>query len=119
MWFSRTTKVLVSGVLCLFLTNAPGIAVANVGMVSTQSVVNEMSRTETMTELNSLLDREDIQKELIKRGVDPKEVSARLASLSEQEMQQLSGQVAQARAGGDILWTILIVVLIIFLIKRI
>lgn len=121
MLFSKTQRAVVSGVMCLFLSNVPGVALADAGpgMITTQSVVQEMSRAETLNEMNSLLQREDIQKELLKAGVEPKEISARLASLSEQEMKQLSGQLAEARAGGDILITILIVVLIIFLIKRI
>lgn len=119
MLFSRTQKAVVSGVMCLFLSNVPGIAIADSGMIATQVVVQEMSRAETLSEMNAYLQREDIQKALLKQGVQPQEVSARLASLSEQEMKQLSGQLTQARAGGDILITILVVVLIIFLIKRI
>jgi multidrug efflux pump subunit AcrA (membrane-fusion protein) len=119
MLFSKTQRAVVSGVMCLFLSNVPGVALADSGMIATQTVVQEMSRAETLNEMNAYLQREDIQKELLKAGVEPKEVSERLASLSEQEMKQLSGQLSQARAGGDILITILIIVLIIFLIKRI
>ncbi|MNK97554.1 hypothetical protein D3C87_1178950 [compost metagenome] len=119
MLFTGTQKAVVSGVMCLFLSNVPGIALADSGMIATQTVVQEMSRAETLSEMNSYLQRADIQKELLKAGVEPKEISERLASLSEQEMKQLSGQLSQARAGGDVLVTILIVVLIIFLIKRI
>lgn len=88
-------------------------------MISTQELAQSLSGDEARKELNDLLSRTDVRSELVARGLQPEEVSARLASLSETEIQQLSKDIQQARAGGDILVTILIVVLIIFLIKRI
>ena len=108
--------------LCLLLSflmiNAPTPAAAN-QMISTSDVVSQLDRAEAQREVQEYLSRSDVQKALIDRGVSPDEVSSRLASLSETELRQLAGQVEQARAGGDILITILVVVLIIFLIKRI
>jgi hypothetical protein len=60
-----------------------------------------------------------VRDQLIQNGVAPEEASVRLASLSDQELRQLATQVQEARAGGDILVTILLVVLIVFLVKRI
>lgn len=122
--FSARSKMAISGFLCLFLSNVPQLAVAEVvtppsPMISTQDVLNEQSREEVLADIQSQLSREDVQAELAKAGVESKEISARLASLSQQELRDLQGQLETARAGGDILITILVVVLIIFLIKRI
>lgn len=118
---SRVFRNGVSGVLCLFISNIPAVAVADskMEMIPTQEVVEGLSKEQTLEAVQGYLSREDVQAELIKRGLSPDEVSQRLASLSEQEMKQLSSQVAQAKAGGDILVTIVLVLLIIFLIKRI
>lgn len=108
-----------SFMMCFVLSNIPAIAVANQAMISTQAVVAELDRAQTEQKISEYLSRTEVKEELMKRGVSAEEVSSRLASLSETELRALSSQVEQARAGGDILVTILIVVLIIFLIKRI
>lgn len=120
---SNVAKNSVCFGMSILISNIPSIAVAEAEksgeMIPTHELVQGMSRAETIKEVNGYLTRQDVQEELIKRGLNPDEVSERLASLSEQEMQQLSNQVAQAKAGGNILVTVVLVLLIIFLIKRI
>lgn len=118
MRFSKRFMAACSFLMCLLISNIPAIAVANQAMISTNVVVAELDRAQTEQKINDYLTRSDVRTALMERGVSPNEVSSRLASLSESELRSLSMQVEQARAGGDILVTILIVVLIIFLIKR-
>ena len=119
MRFSKRFLAACSFTMCLFMSNIPALAVANQAMVSTNVVIAELDRAQTEQKINDYLSRTDVRNALLERGVSAEEVSARLASLSETELRSLSSQVEQARAGGDILITILVVVLIIFLIKRI
>lgn len=105
--------------MSLLMTDIPSLAFAKGMMVPTSEVVHQIDRQQAEAKVRDLISREDVQKALRERGVSPEEASARLASLSESELRDLSHQVEYARAGGDILVTILIVVLIIFLIKRI
>lgn len=102
--------------MSLHLSNAPAIA-ANEVMISTVAVVEELSRSETEKAVRDYISRDEVKKTLAERGVTPTEVDQRLASLSDSELQLLAGNIHQERAGG-ILVTILIVVLIIFLIRR-
>jgi hypothetical protein len=88
-------------------------------MISTADVLNDLTRAETENEVREFFQKEDVQALLLKQGISQDEVSKRLASLSQEEMNKLSSQVKEARAGGDILVTVLVIVLIIFLIKRI
>ena len=118
MLFSKRSKLVGAVAMSLFISNVPSTVLAD-GMVSTSEVVAGLTREEAKADIENLLSREDVQNELEKRGVSAQEISSRLASLSAEEMRQLSGQINEARAGGDILITILVVVLIIFLIKRI
>ncbi len=111
----RTTCSLV---LCVMMSNLPNVAVAQHGMIATDAVVAELERAQTHQRVQSVLDRKDVQSALIARGLTPTEASLRLAQLSDSELRQLDGQIQQARAGGTILVEILLVVLIIFLIKR-
>lgn len=118
MRFSKRSRTLVALAMSVFISNVPSTVLAD-GMISTSTVVADLTRAEAQNNVESLLQRDDVREELQKRGLEPSEISARLASLSAEEMRQLSGQLNEARAGGDILVTILVVVLIIFLIKRI
>lgn len=111
--------------MAILISNIPNVVLAENlirsknEMISTSTVLAEITRTEAEKNIRDFLQKSDVQGELIKHGVSPDEVSARLASLSEQEIRQLSGQVKEARAGGDILVAVLLVVLIIYFIKRI
>ncbi len=105
--------------MSLLMTDIPAFALGKVAMISTSAALVESDRTEALTKIQEYLKRADVQKALIARGLSPDEASLRLASLSESELRQLSKGVEYAQAGGDILLTILLIVLIIFLIKRI
>lgn len=108
---------------CLFMStimsDIPAMAVAAPAMMGTQKLIEKLDRAQAQNDVENFLKREDVKQALLDRGVSPDEVSSRLASLSESEMRQLAGQVHEARAGGDLLVTILLIVLIIFLVKRI
>ena len=123
--FSRSFRVSCCLGLSVFMSDIPSMAFAQHAMIPTSSVVRELERAQSQAsassaraDLQNLLNRDDVRKALEEKGLSRDEISARLASLSEREVRELSTQVQQARAGGDILIAILIVVLIIFLIKR-
>lgn len=118
MRISKTLSVSVSMFMSVWLSNIPSVAFAET-MIPTTTVVSELTREQTQAKINDFLKRSDVRNELMKREVSADEVSQRLASLNEQELRQLSSQMDQAQYGGDILVAILLVVLIIFLIKRI
>jgi len=111
--------------MALLVSNIPNVVLAESlnnsknEMISTSTVLAEATRAEAEENIRDYLQKSEVQSELIRQGVAPDEVSVRLANLSEQEIRQLSGQVKEARAGGDILVAVLLVVLIIYFIKRI
>lgn len=111
-------RTLIAITMSVIMTNAPSLAFAE-GMISTNIVVEQMTRNENQTKLDQFLLQDEIQTELSKQGLTVDEVRTRLASLSPRELQDLSNQMDQARAGGSILVTVLLVVLIIFIVKRI
>lgn len=98
---------------------ADSLTSTNSKMISAGTVLTQITRAQTEAGIRNFFKNSDVQKQLIKQGVAPDEILGRLATLSEHELQQLSGQIKEARAGGDILLAILVVVLIIYFIKRI
>jgi len=119
MLFSNSFKMTGAIAMAAMISNVPAVAIAQTQMIPTQVVVDELNRAEALNKVNNFLSRGDVQKLLEERGLSAEEASLRVASLSQAELNQLSGQIEQAKAGGDILVAILLVVLIIFLIKRI
>ncbi|MGZ3771755.1 MAG: PA2779 family protein [Bdellovibrio sp.] len=118
MMFSKPFKIGCCISLSILMSDAPAVAMMD-KMVSTKTAMQEMNRTAEEQNLRVFLNRDDVKKALLERGVSAEEASLRLANLSDTELKQLSGQIKEVRAGGDILVAILLIVLIIFLIKRI
>jgi hypothetical protein len=131
MIFTKRLRISCAVFMAAIMTNIPYLAWGEAltaarpvpkKMISTSVVVDDMARAKAEEKINSYLNRAEIRSELIKRGVSPEEVSSRLASLSDQELKQLAGQMDEAMYGGDvvgILIVVLLVLLIIYLAKRI
>lgn len=111
--------------MAFVMSNVPNVLMAdNVNgakaeMISANQVLEEITRAQAERNVRDYLEKTAVKNELQKNGISSDEAIARLSILSEQEIRQLSGQVNEARAGGDILVAILIVVLILVLVKRI
>lgn len=121
MTSSRLTKTFWSLFLSCQLCTTPSFALTTQSsqMISTMDFVQQIDAQAAQKKINDYISQDEVKKALSAHGLTAEEVSQRLASLSEKEISDLAQQVDQARAGGDILVTVLLVVLIIFLIKRI
>lgn len=121
----KLKKIVCATFMALVVSNIPNVVLAeslNISkneMISASTALSEITRSEAENNIREYFQKSKVQNELIRQGVSPDEVSERLASLSEQEIKQFSSQIKEARAGGDFLVAILLVVLIIYLIKRI
>lgn len=110
-------------VLSLSLSHLPQVAFAETvtqnKMISTTDVLEQFNRKAAQEKVANFLSQQDVQKKLVEQGLSADEAAQRIASLSDVELQNLSSQIDKAQYGGDILFTILIVILIIYLVKRI
>jgi hypothetical protein len=124
MFQAKIYKTFLTIFMAFMISNLPHVVFAETAdqMISTTEVVESLTRSQAEAKVRSYLDRQDFQSELVKMGLSPAEVSKRVASLSDSELKQLATQMDQARYGGDIfgiLILVLVVVLIIYLVKRI
>ncbi|MEW6253600.1 MAG: DUF6627 family protein, partial [Planctomycetota bacterium] len=62
--------------------------------------------------LASLLEREDLQRQLATLGVDPQDAKQRVASLTDAEVNRLNQRLAELPAGGDVLGAILLIFIV-------
>jgi len=102
--FRRVVACLL--VLCL---SATGTFPAYAGIVGTEAVITGVERGQ----IASVLQRNEVQSRLRAMGVDPAEVQARVAALSDEEAAQLAARLDELPAGGS---DFLMVALIIFLV---
>ncbi len=125
MKISKSCRIVIAFIMSFFMSNIAQVAVAaeltetSQKMISTSAALAEVTREKAETDVRNFIQNSDVNDALLKHGLTQEEISSRLANLSEQEMRQLSMQVNEAKAGGDILVTVVLILLIIFLAKRI
>ncbi|OYZ23080.1 MAG: hypothetical protein B7Y39_06215 [Bdellovibrio sp. 28-41-41] len=123
---NKIVRLVMVALMAMPIPNMAFAASVQKEMVSASSVLNEMNvvalpanRQQQEREIRAFLQNDDVKAQLQAKGVSAEEMTSRLASLSDQEMNSMSTQIQQARAGGDLLIAILVIVLIIYFIKRI
>jgi hypothetical protein len=88
--------------LAIFFLLAPGYYQSvSAAMIGTQTMLKPDRSQNTRDYLHGLISREDIQKVLVARGIDPQEAKARIDSLSDDELEMISDNCAALPAGGD------------------
>lgn len=108
-------RTVTFGVAAQLLIATQFATMAQAEMIGTDAAISgqvvDTSRAALMQELK----RADIRAELVAQGVDPVEVEARLAALTDAEIQQTLAQIEDGSAGAGIvgtLGTIFIILLI-------
>jgi hypothetical protein len=90
-------------------------------MISTSEITTALTLSRDREKVAGFLHRQEVQKELVKYGVNPADAEKRLASLSDVEVHKLAKQIENSAAGGDAivisLTTILIIVLLVLLLR--
>jgi hypothetical protein len=92
----------------LFSASLP-IGAARAGLVPTEQLVDQRTAASDRERLATILLRDDVRQQMEALGVDRNEAMARLASLSDQEIQQIAGRIDELPAGQNILVGVLIV----------
>ncbi|WP_447928812.1 PA2779 family protein [Vreelandella sp. EE27] len=109
-------------ILALVVTSLPVMASSNsasTGMISTQSMLASDQAGSDRQRINDLLARADVQQALVGQGVDPSDVQARVAALSDSEAQQMAERLDELPAGASGVVGTLFAVFIILLITDI
>lgn len=90
---------------------------AQAAMVSTGDVLSADSSLMTDRDrLNALVQREDIRQEFRRQGVDPDEAAARVATLSDAEVAEISARIDELPAGQSAIGIIVGAVVLIFIV---
>jgi len=101
--FSAT---LVASLLNLAMLQSVGAA-----SIDTQTAVQVEDRAALEARIDARLARDDVRQALQSLGVDATQARARVDALTDSEVVQLDGKLAQLPAAGDAGWFLLVIVL--------
>ena len=90
---------------------------AQAAMLSTENALTNASAAASAARerIGSLLERADVRAKLEARGVNPADVQARVAALTDDEAAQVAAQIDQAPAGGDALGVIVFIFVLLLI----
>jgi len=110
------SKHLVVYLVCLSILNLGSPLVAEAGMVGTLQAVEAHTRAGDLATVNSALARDDVRTQLVALGVEPAQVEARVAALTDAELRTLAERMGQMPAGGSSALAIIGIVFLVLLI---
>jgi hypothetical protein len=88
-------------------------AVSYAGIIGTQSMIEMDQADADRTRVESFIGQDNVRDQMISLGVDPSEVSERLAALTDEELRMLNQHIDSLPAGGD---SALVVIGVVFLV---
>lgn len=88
-------------------------ATAQATMVSTQELVAGAAQQTSRAQVLAILSQDEARDTLLQLGVNPADVEARVNSMSADELQAFSQQVADMQAGGSAIGVIVLVFVIL------
>ncbi|MES2502477.1 MAG: PA2779 family protein [Pseudomonadota bacterium] len=110
-------KRLLSTFLAISILFTGSIQIVQAAMISAEQVAQSSVTTtgqQDREKIVSMLSRDDVQSQLVARGIDPTEAKLRVASLTDDEASSLATQLDKAPAGG-IIGAILLVFFVLLL----
>lgn len=102
-------------ILTMSLLGIPAVGLA--APIGTDTLVQMDQRGELLSRIQSQLTRDDVRAQFLARGVSPHEVDARVAALSNEELQMLSLQLDELPAGGSVLAVIGVVFVVLLILE--
>jgi hypothetical protein len=108
----RSLALLLSAALL-----SSSIQVARAGVIGTQQYFSSVDRAATIEHIDSVLARAEVRSELERLGVDPAAAQARVAALTDQELETLSTNLDRMPAGGAILGVLGVVFLVLLILE--
>jgi hypothetical protein len=108
----RSLAILLSAALL-----SSSIQVARAGVIGTQQYFSSIDRAATIEHIDSVLARAEVRSELERLGVDPAAAQARVAALTDQELETLATNLDSLPAGGAILGVLGVVFLVLLILE--
>ncbi len=83
------------------------------GVVTTEQLMLQQLESMDREALVSLLDRSEVQQQLVDRGVDPEYAKQRIAALSDAQIEQIKSEIDELPAGSGAVGILIAVLLVL------
>ena len=114
---NKTSKTFILSVITAFLMLGTFSAVNATGIVPAGEAVKAEAQIDHQQKVEAFLARADVQAQMESLGVDTDMAKERVAALSAEELQMLSGEIDQIPAGGDALVIVGIVFVVLLVLE--
>ena len=111
--FKRQVSLIMAVLMLMIYAPLPSAIAA---MIPTGEATAPVSGADQRAKVDAFLTRADVIKVIEAQGIDPAETRKRVASLTDNEIDQLARKIDQLPAGGDFLGTIALIGVIFFLV---
>jgi hypothetical protein len=109
------TRFVLSLTLAIFFITSVTLPTVKASVIDTSSYLQSQDDS-FRTEMQALLSRDDVQKQLVALGVNPADARDRVAALTDQELKQLQDRINKLPAGGDAFLAVLGAVLVVLIV---
>ncbi|MGD2137998.1 MAG: PA2779 family protein [Gammaproteobacteria bacterium] len=92
-------------------------ATSYAGLVGSDQVLADDSRSRQLTGVRNLLARDDVKAQMLDLGVDPASVDERLDALTDAELARLSAGMQELPAGGSVVAVIGLVFIVLLILE--
>jgi hypothetical protein len=117
IFFRERCRLLALPLALVMLFVSMPLSTVKAGLVTTEQVIQDNGSPGDREKVARFLQQEAVREQMAALGVDPSEVDARVAALSDQEISQLAGQIDELPAGqGGNIGLLVGVLLIIFIV---
>jgi hypothetical protein len=113
---SRLSRpVALAMVVIMTLVSMP-VGGARAALIGTDQVIGEAAAASDRERVAAFLVREDVRSQLAMLAIDPAEAAARVASLSDEEVREISGHLSQLPSGEGAIGAVIGAAVLIFLV---
>ena len=110
---AKPVSICLTVVMLMMFVPIHGVLAA---LITTDDVAQGQAGQTARQSINTLIDREDVQRALINQGLDPQEARDRVAALSDAEAVKLADMLEELPAGGSAIGVLVALILIVFLV---
>ena len=114
--FQRLSRGIVFPLIMSIMASTVAAASANAKIVGTTTAIEKYNAKQARDWLETLIQREDVQKEFKARGVSPDEAKARVDAMSDDQVAEIVNRVDSEPAGSGTVGTIVGAAVIVFLV---
>jgi hypothetical protein len=105
----KLKKIVAVVVTANFVSLGMLSSIAQAGMISTQEMTQVAQLNYDRTQIIQLINDQQVQDQLVSLGVDPADAEARINSMTESELTELSQNLGELPAGSGVLGVVVLI----------